>query len=375
MIMDAQKKLEILSGASQYDLSCACGSNQSEHRKRGNDGTWLYPVSLPSGGTSVILKTLVSNVCVNDCKYCPYRSTTDVPRCTLSPDEAAKIFLDYHKRKGVFGLFLSSGVVGSPDNTMQHLNDTAKILRYKNKFKGYIHLKIIPGASDAAIDEALSLATTVSLNIEIPGDGFCRKLSSKKDFSRDIIRPMQRISNLTARGQKYAGVHKTTQFIVGAADENDGDIVKYLFGIYDKLHFNRVYFSAYQRGTGAPEIPGERNPNRNPDQIFMREHRLYQVDFLLRKYRFLHNDIFFGHDGNLMLEKDPKLVWAERNPHFYPVNLNKADKFTLLRVPGIGPTGAAGIIKQRIQTPLKRLDDLPFKGRRRRLVQQYIAFN
>ena len=264
--MDTHQKLELLSGASQYDLACACGTSQQEHRKRGSDGTWLYPVSLPEGGYSVLLKTLVSNVCVNDCKYCPYRSTTDALRCTLSPDETANVFLDYWRRKKIFGLFLSSGVLGTADNTMEHLNTTAKILRYKHKFKGYIHLKIIPGASDAAIEETLSLATTVSLNIETPGAEFCSKLSKKKDFTRDIIRPLQLISKLTGKGNRYERVHKTTQFIVGAADERDNEIVKYLFGLYKKLHLNRVYFSAYQRGLGAPDIAGEIQTANNPQQ-------------------------------------------------------------------------------------------------------------
>jgi predicted DNA-binding helix-hairpin-helix protein len=373
--MDTQQKLEMLSGASQYDLACACGTkSQLDHRKRGSNGTWLYPVSLPEGGYSVLLKTLVSNVCVNDCKYCLYRGTVDVPRCTLSPDETANVFLDYLRKKDIFGLFLSSGVIGSPDNTMRHLNDTAKILRYKHRFKGYIHLKIIPGASDAAIEETLSLATTVSLNIETPGAHHCQKLSSKKNFMRDIIHPLQLISNLTGKGNKYQRVHKTTQFIVGAAEERDNEIVKYLFGLYKKLHLNRVYFSAYQRGLGSPDIAGETQTVNSPEQVFMREHRLYQVDFLLRKYRFSQDDIIFGANGNLSLEKDPKLIWAEQHPEAFPVNINTADKFTLMRIPGIGITSAGAIIKQRIERRLKNCDDLPVKGRRRDLLKGYLSY-
>ncbi|MHC4542104.1 MAG: radical SAM protein, partial [Planctomycetota bacterium] len=152
---DTQQKLDILSADSQYDLACACGTSRDEHRKRG-DGRWIYPVTLPSGGKSTLFKTLLSNMCTNDCKYCPLREQMDVHRCSLRPDETAKVFLDYYNQRKVFGLFLSSGVMGSPDATMNQLNSVARLLRNKHRFRGYIHLKIIPGASDAAVEEAVS---------------------------------------------------------------------------------------------------------------------------------------------------------------------------------------------------------------------------
>ena len=275
--MDTLSKLQLLSDASQYDLSCACGSKGGEdHRKRGSDGTWLYPVSLPRGGTSVMLKTLMSNVCVNDCGYCPYRDSRDVPRCTIGPDELATLFLDYVRSKRVIGLFLSSGVIGTPDRTMTLLTDTARLLRDRHRYRGYIHLKIIPGASDGAIDEALRLASTVSLNIEAPGERHFSQLTRRKNYLNDVIRPMQRISRLTAKGGPFAKVGQTTQFVVGASDETDAEIVRYMEGLYKKLGMGRVYFSAYQRGLGDGNIPGERREVR-PDATtgFVREHRLY----------------------------------------------------------------------------------------------------
>ncbi len=154
---DTQEKLEILSADSQYDLACACGTSKDEHRKRSGDGKWIYPVTLPSGGTSVLFKTLLSNVCTNDCKYCPLREQMDVRRCSLTPDETVKVFLDYYNQQKVFGLFLSSGVIGSPDATMDRLNGVARLLRYKHRFKGYIHLKIIPGAGNAGLIERWGL--------------------------------------------------------------------------------------------------------------------------------------------------------------------------------------------------------------------------
>jgi predicted DNA-binding helix-hairpin-helix protein len=363
--MDSLAKLQLLSDASQYDLACACGTKQgSDHRTRGKDGAWLYPVSLPRGGTSIMLKTLMSNVCVNDCKYCPYRETRDVPRCTISPDELVNLFLDYVRRKQVIGLFLSSGVVGSPDRTMTLLTDTARILRSKHQYRGYIHLKIIPGASDGAIDEALRLASTVSLNIETPGAERFRQLSARKDYVRDIIRPMQRISALTGKNGPFAKVRQTTQFIVGASDETDAEIVKYTGGLYKKLNIGRVYFSAYQRGLGDHSIPGERTaPNalRGGADMLMREHRLYQVDFLMRQYRFTEQDISFDAAGALPLDVDPKTMWAQRNPGYFPVNVNCADKYELLRVPGIGPRGVTKILEMRKSGRIRNIDDLPIK--------------
>ena len=372
--MDTHKKLRILSAASQYDLACACGTTDQEHRRRSADGTWLYPVTLPSGGYSIMLKTLLSNVCANDCKYCPCRSTVDLPRCTIAPHEIASLFMDYVRTKNVFGLFLSSGVAGTPDRTMELLNAAAKVLRRKHGFKGYIHLKILPGASDAAIEESLSLATAVSLNIETPGRQHFSLLSTTKDYDRDIIRPLKTISRLTAPGMKHSRIKKTTQFIVGAADERDREIIQYMFGLYDRLKLQRVYFSAYQRGLGT-DIPGEQRIEEQPDSRFMREHRLYQADFLLRKYRFTEKDIVFDRQGNLSLDRDPKLAWAEQNPGFFPVPVNTADKYELLRVPGLGPVTVERILALRREQRIRGIHLLPLKGKLLAQASGYIRFD
>ena len=372
--MDTHKKLRILSDASQYDLACACGTTELEHRKRGEDGTWLYPVTLPSGGYSIMLKTLLSNVCANDCRYCPCRSTVDLPRCTIAPHEIASLFMDYVRTKNVFGLFLSSGVAGTPDRTMEFLNTAARVLRRKHGFKGYIHLKIIPGASDAAIEESLSLATAVSLNIETPGREHFNLLSTTKDYDRDIIRPLKTISRLTAPGMKHSRIKKTTQFIVGASDERDREIVKYMYGLYDRLKLNRVYFSAYQRGLGIG-IPGEQRAEERPDSRFMREHRLYQADFLLRKYHFSEADILFDSRGNLSLDKDPKLAWAEQNPGFFPVAVNTAGRYELLRVPGLGPVSVDRILSLRREQHIRGNHMLPLKGKLLAQARTYLRFD
>jgi predicted DNA-binding helix-hairpin-helix protein len=369
--MDTIEKLKFLSKDSQYDLACACGTNKDDRRKRGPDNKWLYPVTLPQGGYSVLLKTLLSNACANDCKYCPLRSETNVRRCSLRPEEVANIFMEYQRKKMVFGLFLSSAVINTPDYTMEKINAVARLLRYRHNFRGYIHLKIIPGASDAAIEDALSLASAVSLNIETPGEKRFDLLSNKKDYSKDIIRPIKLLSKLTARGTRFSRVKCTTQFIVGASDETDSEIIKYMFGLYNRLNFKRVYFSAYQKGLGHPDIPGERQLLSNPQTPFMREHRLYQVDFLIRRYGFTEKDIIRDERGNLRLDKDPKEVWADNHPEYYPVRINTSGKEALLRVPGLGPHTVSRILKVRRDGKIGCLDDLGIRGKRLEKIKNY----
>jgi predicted DNA-binding helix-hairpin-helix protein len=373
---DTHAKLDILSRDGQYDLACACsGKSPDEHRHQDKDGKWVYPVTLPNGGTSVIFKTLLSNVCSNDCKYCPLRKDTDVRRCTLTPQETATTFLDYLNRRKVFGLFLSSGVMGTPDNTMEQMLTVARLLRKVHNFRGYIHLKVIPGASDAAIEEAVSLSSAVSLNIETPGEKNLIQLSDRKNYIRDIIEPMKLISRLTARGSRYHHVKQTTQFIVGAANETDAEIVKYTAALYDRMQLQRVYFSAYQRGLGASSLPAEQAAAADPADILTREHRLYQVDFLLRKYRFTEKDITYDAGGRLLLERDPKQVWAENHPEFFPLDINAATKYDLLRVPGMGPTTVNRIVMLRKSGKLRRIEDFATPGKLTTKAAQYLKFS
>lgn len=372
--MDTTEKLEMLSEDSRYDLACACGTAKDDHRKRGSGGKWIYPVTLPQGGYTILFKTLLSNACANDCKYCPLRSDTDMRRCTLQPEQIASIFMEYVIKRRVFGLFLSSAIINNADYTMDKINTVARLLRYKHGFRGYIHLKIIPGASDAAIEDSLSLATAVSLNIETPGKRHFQLLSNRKDYERDILRPLNLLGHLTSRGMRFSKIKCTTQFIVGASDETDSEILRSMSDLYNRLNFKRVYFSAYQKGLGDPGIPGEKMFLANPGDAFVREHRLYQVDFLLRKYRFSREDILLGEDGNLRLDKDPKELWADSHPEYYPVRINRSDRETLLRVPGIGPETARRILNTRRDKRLTGIDDLGIKGKRAKKIREYVAF-
>jgi predicted DNA-binding helix-hairpin-helix protein len=279
--------------------------------------------------------------------------------------------MEYYQRRRVFGLFLSSAVINNADYTMDKINTVARLLRYKHDFKGYVHLKIIPGASDAAIEDAISLATAVSLNIETPGQKHFSVLSRKKEYSKDIIHPLKLMGRLTASGEKFSRVKCTTQFIVGASDETDAEIIKYMFGLYKRLNFKRVYFSAYQQGLGHADIPGERKFLTDPHEIFIREHRLYQIDFLIREYGFRTEDIILDRNGNLRIDKDPKQIWADSHPEFYPVRINTSDREALLRVPGLGPETVARLLKIRRESRIASMEPLGIKGKRLEKIREY----
>lgn len=278
---DVNEKLAILSRDSQYDLACACATRPEEHRRRSKDGKWIYPVILPNGVITYLFKTLLFNECINNCGYCPLRAGSRVQRCGLNPEELAKVFLSYYEARKVNGLFLSSAVLGSPDKTMERINQTALILR-RARFGGYIHLKIIPGASEAAIRQSVALSNAVSLNIESPTEDSFKYLSTTKNFLTDIIRPIQFISRLTGKGSCYEKVKHTTQFVVGASKETDQEIIHASGRLYKQFGLDRVYFSAYQRGAGDLGLPGEHSGISNAG-LLTREHRLYQADWLMRK--------------------------------------------------------------------------------------------
>jgi predicted DNA-binding helix-hairpin-helix protein len=218
------------------------------------------------------------------------------------------------------------------------------------------------------------LASAVSLNIETPGEKNLAKLSTKKNYIRDIIEPIKLISRLTGRGCRYERVKQTTQFIVGAAGEQDTQIVKYMSGLYERLKMHRVYFSAYQRGLGDSSIAGEQVEPKNKADILMREHRLYQVDFLMRKYSFTEPDIIFEKNGNLSLATDPKEAWALNHPEFFPLNINTAAKFSLLRVPGLGPITVKQILQQRKHGRIRSIEDVGKTGIRLKKAKKYLTF-
>ena len=235
--LDISQKLNLLSQASRYDLACACATRPDEHRQRSSEQKWIYPVSLPQGGTTFLFKTLLSNACRNNCRYCPLRSTQDNPRIRLKPYELARTFLEYYRKRRVSGLFLSSGVDTDPEFTMGRIIQTAEIIR-RSGFRGYLHLKVIPGASQNSIRRLVSLASAASVNIELPEPNELQSLAKEKDFDRDILPTMDFISRLRLEREPSRRPHQTTQFIVGAGTETDRQIVHRSFLLYKELKLN-----------------------------------------------------------------------------------------------------------------------------------------
>jgi predicted DNA-binding helix-hairpin-helix protein len=232
----------------------------------------------------------------------------------------------------------------------------------------------MPGSSDAAVERAVSLASAVSLNIETAGAEHFGKLSASKDYTEDVIHPIKLISALTAKGSRFERVKQTTQFIVGASDETDSEIVKYSWGLYRRLGLDRVYFSAYQRGLGEPDIPGE-NSSRSNEELLVREHRLYQTDWLIRKYGFGETEIPFDANGNLHTDVDPKEAWARQHREFFPVNINRAGRNELLRVPGLGYVTVDFILSARKNgARLNSIFSLGKLGKRFEKAAPYISF-
>lgn len=340
---DTGAKLKMLADDARYDISCACGMSKEDHRRRAQDGSWIYPTTMADGRKTYLFRTLLSNHCANDCKYCPLRRDQDPARTTLSPFETAKIFMEYWRARKVNGLFLSSGLFKSPDGTMEQLLDTIHLVR-RMGFHGFVHLKVMPGTSDEGIFQALRLASAVSINIEAPGEKRFVQLSRSKNYMEDIIRPMKTISSLIKEMAPKRRIKQTTQFIVGAADETDAEIIKYMAAGYDRLNLHRIYFSAYQP-TEIPLLDLEASEAVRARAL--REHRLYQADFLMRKYGFTQDDIAFNAQSNLDAAVDPKTLWVIQHPEFYPVNINAAGKNDLLKIPGIGPITVKRILDAR----------------------------
>ena len=376
--MDTEQKLNILAESSRFDLACSCRHKDEPGRTRGPEGRWIYPASLPSGRKVFLLKTLQSNVCENDCSYCPFNRVQNIQRCTLNPEQLARTFMQLFDANRVGGLFLSSGVNGNADTTMARMIATVELLRKRYRFRGYIHLKIIPGADASAIEQAIRLATRVSVNIEAPSAERLARLSQRKRFHRDIIASMEKITRYYQ--EMGRSCTQTTQFVVGAAQETDHEIVLATDRLYERFDMNRVYFSAYQdfglpvernRSMLFPDMPDIAEA-RSSDG-FIREHRLYQVDFLLRKYKFSREDIYFDDNGNLSLDSDPKMVWAQRHPEFFPLDVNRADYEQLLRVPGIGPVGAKRILTGRRQGRIRTVGDLLRFGVRAGVAGEYLT--
>jgi predicted DNA-binding helix-hairpin-helix protein len=331
----------------------ACGLS----RKKSSLG--IYHAALPGGKTKPILKTMLTSACERDCYYCPFRAGRDYRRATFKPDELASTYIDMTRAGLVDGIFLSSGILKGGAATQDRLLDTVAILREKHQYNGYIHLKIMPGAERDQVEQAMRLADRVSVNLEGPNTNRLQMLAPKKMFLQELLRPLQWAEEIRQSGRLPGGRHSwqrrwastVTQFVVGAVGESDLELLSTTEYLFHRLHLRRTYFSSFSPVT---DTPLENVPAENP----WREHRLYQSSFLLRDYRFDMEELPFDAHGRLPLDRDPKEAWAQTHLREQPVEINRADREQLLRVPGIGPKGAARILTARRQGRLRELQDL-----------------
>jgi len=309
----------------------------------------IYPAAGEKGECVNLFKVLQSNLCENNCFYCVNRKNRDCPRVEFTPQELASLFLEYSKKGWVRGLFLSSAVNVSPDASQEKMLETLKILRQRCNYRGYIHCKILPGVDTGLIEATGRLADRLSMNLEAPNQKCLSKLAPDKNFHGELLDGLRKIALFNERHPLKAGV--TTQLVVGAADDRDREILSLSHNLYKDYNLRRVYYSAF---TPVEDTPLE---NLRPCPP-LREFRLYQADFLLRKYDFTANELIFNEKGNLYLDRDPKLVWALNNMDRFPVEINKASFEELIRVPGIGRISARRITEVRKNTKLKELEQL-----------------
>jgi len=352
--MDIPQKLDLLGLGAQADLACgSCGEGQK--RVRDDIGRWIYPAVRPDGKLIRMLKVLQTNACEKDCFYCATRREREQPRTTFQPDELAHLFDQIHRANLAEAIFISSGVAGSSTRTMARMIATADLLRGKYAFRGYLHLKLMPGAEPAAIERALQLADRVSVNLEAPSSEHLAKLSSTKRYAEELLAPLQIAKRLIDHEPKLRRKTMTTQFVVGAADETDREIAARTAQLYRDLRLARVYYSAFQ--------PVENTPlDGHAPTPLIRENRLYQADFLFRQYGFTFDDLIFDARGNLPVESDPKTIWAINHPEFFPIELNRANREDLLRVPGLGPISVRRIVQMRRTTKFRAIEQLARVG-------------
>ncbi|MDC6388369.1 putative DNA modification/repair radical SAM protein [Maribacter sp. PR1] len=349
-----KEKLNILADAAKYDVSCSSsGSNRTNKNKGIGDSTGIGIChSYTEDGRCVsLLKILLTNHCIFDCAYCVTRKSNDVKRAAFKIQEVVDLTINFYRRNYIEGLFLSSGIFKSPDYTMERLITVAKKLREDENFNGYIHLKSIPGASDELMYEAGLYADRLSVNIEIPTISGLKLLAPDKKHE-DFLKPMLKVKNEIVRYKsekkiirstpKYAPAGQSTQMIVGATGESDKDIMYSATHFYKNYNMKRVYYSGY-----IPVADDKRLPDIGSQVPMLRENRLYQTDWLLRFYGFSVNELLNDAYPNLDIEVDPKLSWALRNLNHFPVDINKADKSMLARIPGIGMKSVHKIINGR----------------------------
>ncbi len=322
----------------------------------GREAITVKNAVLPNGKTISLLKTLLSSYCENNCLYCPFRAQRDIPRAAFKPDDFARLFDSLHRSGFVEGIFLSSSISNGPVKTQDLLLDTAEILRKRYQYKGYLHLKIMPGAEHAQVEQAMRLADRLSVNLEAPHSRALSVLAPQKDLAADLLQPLEWIHQIRSNRspqQAWNGrwPSSTTQFVVGAAGETDLDILSTTSHLFKNGGISRAYFSSFNP---IEDTPLDHLPPSPP----LREVRLYQAFFLLRDYGFSQEDLVFHPSGNLDLNQDPKLSWAQQHLIHQPVEINTATRSQLLLVPGLGPTRVERILQLRREGRIRSHSEL-----------------
>ena len=363
--MSLKQKLEVLADAAKYDASCASSGTAKRDSRSGGigstEGMGICHAYAPDGRCISLLKILLTNVCVFDCHYCINRKSSNVRRARFTVDEVVQLTLGFYRRNYIEGLFLSSGIIRSSDYTMEQIVTVARKLREEHQFHGYIHLKTIPDADPALIEAAGLYADRVSINIELPTDAGLKRLAPEKSATRisgamagmkSAIIDAHDASRRYKAAPRYAPAGQSTQMIVGADAATDSQIIASASGLYDRFGMRRVYYSAFSPIPDASAVlPLKRPP-------LLREHRLYQSDWLMRFYGFRADEVEAATDGGMLpLDIDPKLAWALKFRESFPVDVNRADRERLLRVPGLGTKAVDTILSARRNRRL-RLEDI-----------------
>jgi predicted DNA-binding helix-hairpin-helix protein len=369
--MEAIERLKLLTAQMHLEPAEDAGCPQLSSRKQ--DAIFVSDAQLPNGQRISMLKTLLTSVCERNCYYCPFRAGRDFRRATFQPEELARTFMGLNHAKITEGIFLSSGVFNGGIHTQDLLIDTAEILRHKLGFRGYIHLKIMPGAEHSQVERAMQLADRVSINLEAPNNERLLNLAPLKHFLEELMQPLRWVEEIRRTQPAYRGWNgnwpsSVTQFVVGAVGDTDLELLSTTEVLYHQLHLKRAYYSPFNP---IQDTPLENLPPTPP----LREARLYEASFLLRDYGFDLEELPFDVSGNLPLHTDPKLAWAELNLQHHPVEINRATRQELLRVPGIGPKGASAILTARRQGLLHDLERLRSLGINPKRAAPFILLN
>ncbi len=360
--MELLRKLEILADAAKYDASCASSGTEKRSSLGAKDGVGstegmgICHAYAPDGRCISLLKILLTNSCIYDCVYCINRRSSNVQRARFTVEEVVKLTLGFYRRNCIEGLFLSSGIISNPDYTMEQVVGVARSLRVEHGFRGYIHLKTIPDADPLLMAEAGKYADRLSINIELPTEASLGALAPEKsigDIKRSMGRMRLRIDEARAekKAPRFAPAGQSTQVIVGADDSSDRSIMQMSTDLYGSYGLRRVYYSAF---SPIPDSSSALPPKAAP---LIREHRLYQADWLLRFYGFAVDELATDKAGNMSLEIDPKLAWALEHRALFPVDLNSAAREMLLRVPGLGVKTVDRLLASRRHRRI-RMDDL-----------------